>query len=98
MEPHSKAPKSAPADPRRMLVGVESPVAPGGEKVRAQEDRQAQQPPARLWVSETPGLTGGPRHQHPTPVSSSTSETPGYLLREVWLRVAAHGCQRGHEL
>ena len=32
------------------------------------------------------------------PSSSSTSETPGYLLREVWLRVAAHGCQRGHEL
>lgn len=68
---------------------MESPVAPGGEKVRAQEDRQAQQPPARLWVSETPGLTGGPRHQHPTPVSSSTSETPGYLLREVRLRMAA---------
>ena len=69
---------------------MESPVAPGGEeKVRAQEDRQTQQSPARLWVSETPGLTGGPRHQHPTPVSSSTSETPGYLLREGWLRMVA---------
>lgn len=76
-----------------MLDGVESPVAPGGEeKVRAQEDRQTQQSPARLWVSETPGLTGGPRHQHPTPVSSSTSETPGYLLREGRLHMAA---QRG---
>ena len=90
---HSKAPRSAPADPRRMLDGVESPVAPGGEeKVRAQEDRQAQQPLARLWVSETPGRTGGPRPRHPTPVSSSTSETPGYLLGEGLMHMAA---QRG---
>ena len=72
---------------------MERPVAPRGEeKVRAQEDRQTQQSPARLWMSETPGLTRGPRHQHPTPVSSSTSETPGYLLGEGRLHMAA---QRG---
>ena len=36
-------PKSAPADPRRMLDGVERPVAPRGEeKVRAQEDIEDQ--------------------------------------------------------
>lgn len=87
--PPQQGPQKCPSRSQEDVGWCGKSSCPWREKVRAQEDRQAQQPPARLWVSETPGLTGGPRHQHPTPVSPSTSETPGYLLREGWLRMAA---------